>query len=207
MLAAERQRNGTAAPATQTLPDLSPEMLMSAGAQAEYRAARQMAPSTTASSEVDLGDEPTIAADTMSQADLTALWMQNSDIPVDSTSLADVEPLDFEFSSDLDDEIPRAPMSRDRFRIDRPVPQRSFDRNLVNDQGPMEEEGRVRGGRFAVLRPRAPTRPIERVAPVEAPQREVTASRQSAVQQANALQSRTKAPTVYDRLRKNPYED
>lgn len=154
----------------------------------------------------------------MDQVDLAAMWMQGTGIPFDRAQLATPDHLD-DFQFDTGDlgtvDVSNYPRggggggSGGRFRVDQPTPPRAaFNRGLVNDQGPMREAGRARG--FAILRetgpgayqrPAAPPAslptptppsPYERPAPV------------SAVEQARALQSRPRGPSVYDLIRNSP---
>ncbi len=148
----------------------------------------------------------------MDSVDLASMWMQGTGIPYDPSQLIAPGGDGFEFDTgdfvvDARD-TPRGGGggSGARFRVDGGAPPRTpFNRDLVNDQGPMTEAARVRGGRFPILRevmvapriqaPRPPPPPVE--APVRPAPR-------NAIAQAREMQSRARGPSVYDLIRSNP---
>ncbi len=152
--------------------------------------------------------------------DLAAMWMQGTGIPFDRSQLVAEGGDGFEF--DTGDFVVDASTrgggggggSAQRFRVDAPPPPRpAFNRALVNDQGPMTEAGRVRNGRFPILRetgPGAYQRPpvppafIERMERPYEPPPPPSAPRGTAIQQARAMQAKARGPSVYDLIRSDP---
>ena len=162
----------------------------------------------------------------MGQVDLAAMWMQGTGIPYDPGQLHAPDHLD-DFSFDTGEmnvdatSYPRGGGGGgQRFRVDGAAPARpTFDRSIINNQGPMREAARVgQNGRFAVLREQPPAPPpptiFEQVArdagvPYRAPPTPdvtVPARAPSALQQARQLQASSRVPSTYDRLRNNPFE-
>lgn len=153
------------------------------------------------------------------QVNLEELWLQNSGVPYDpseleSTTVATTD--DFEFGSDdVDIDIDTPPrhgggrVGGERFRVDRPPPQRpqfvARPPEPGPQGGPMREAGRV--GRFAILREEG-GRP-EPAPPPRAPQQatRVAHARPSALEQSRAMQSRQKLPNIYDRIREGFLDD
>jgi hypothetical protein len=171
------------------------------------------------------------AARSMDAVDLSAMWMQGSDVPYTPDQLIAPEALD-DFDFNTRDLVVDAPSrqgggaSSGRFRVDgTPPPRIPFNGGLVG-QGPMVESSRVRNGRFPVLReqgarPPPPPRtdfldqmraeldtpwPRQGGSPIprqsEAPRPPPV---RSALEQARALQqSKPTGTSVYDLIRKNP---
>ena len=131
------------------------------------------------------------AARRIDDLDLAAMWMQGTGIPYDRGQLAAPGGDGFEFDTgEMNvDAVPRGGGggggSGARFRVDGGAPRApAFNRELINNQGPMVEGARVRG--FAVLRETGPgaTRPrperpqAERPAPTPRPMAVVMNGRQ-----------------------------
>jgi hypothetical protein len=155
-------------------------------------------------------------AQQMDGTDLAAMWMQGTGIPFDRSQLAAPDHLDdFQFDTELAMDTP-GPRGGGggavggRFRVDGgPPPRPAFDRGMINAQGPTVEAARVRG-RFAVLREAGPREPVGTrppgVRPVERSEPASPRAPVSAVQQARELQARSRGPSVYERLRDNPFK-
>jgi hypothetical protein len=155
----------------------------------------------------------------MADVDLAAMWMQGTGIPFDRSQLVAPGGDGFEFDTgELAVDTSAYPrgggVGGGRFRVDAaPPPRPAFNRGLVNNQGPMTEATRVRGGRFAVLREQAPApapnifdqvRADFAAPPPPPPRPEPRTAPVSAVQQARAVQAKPRGPSVYDLIRSNP---
>jgi hypothetical protein len=149
----------------------------------------------------------------MDNVDLAAMWLEGTGIPFDRAQLAAPAGDGFEFDTgEMAVDTAAYPrgggVGGGRFRVDggRP-PRTAFNREMINNQGPMTEGGRVRG-RFAVLREQQPAPEVNfaaiRAEAAPPPPREAPRAPTSAVQQARALQSTSKGPSVYDLIRRNP---
>lgn len=157
----------------------------------------------------------------VADVDLSAMWMQGTGIPFDRTQLITPDHLD-DFSFDTGEmrvdagAYPRGGgVGGGRFRVDQAPPARGGFNNTTIPAAGGVEVSRIRAGRFQVVRER-PARPepppppsifeqirAEVAEPAPPPRQESRPL--SAVQQAREVQARSRGPSVYDRLRTNPF--
>ncbi len=203
------------------LPDLNPEMLMSAEGRAEFQAAQTMRdpvrgrPRFAAMIDDDQSFEPPTP-----EVNLEAMWMQNSGIPYEpgespvTSSSNDFGFDSYDYQIDINEEAtPRygGRVGGARFRVDRPLePRPSFSPGRPEpgpQGGNMREVGR--SGRFSILAEMERTAPPPPPpAPRAMPPRVASSGPRNALARSREIQAQLQSrPTAYDRIQKGFLDD